>query len=104
MTARSLLWLILAVGALTYALRAVPLALLRRPLREPHLVAFIGFLPYAILAAMIVPGVLDATGGHRPSALAGAAVALVLALLRRSLPVVAAGAAAAALLARAFLA
>ncbi len=95
MTKAELLWLILAVAAATYALRAVPLALLRRPMRNPRAVAFIGYLPYAILAAMVVPGIF--TGAGTPGASwAGAAVALGLALWGRSLPVVAAAAAAVA--------
>jgi branched-subunit amino acid transport protein len=90
-----LLTLILAVAAVTYLLRAVPLALLRRPLENPRAVAFIGFLPYAILAAMVVPGIFSGAGS-RPASLAGAVVAFALALWSRSLPVVAALAAAAA--------
>ena len=57
MTHGILLVLILAVGLASYILRAVPLALLRRPLKNPRLVAFIERLPYAILAAMVVPDV-----------------------------------------------
>lgn len=87
--------LILLVAAATYLLRIVPLALLRRPLREPHLVAFIEYLPYTILTAMVLPGIFGSTGDARSSAI-GAAAALALALLRRPLPVVAFGAAAAA--------
>ena len=90
-----LLGLILAVAAASYALRVIPLALLRRPLRNPRLVAFIERLPYAILAAMVVPDVFSSTG-EPASAAVGFAVALVLALLGRSLPVVAAAATAAA--------
>ena len=90
-----LLLLILSVAAATYLLRAVPLALLRKPLRNPRAVAFIGFLPYAILAAMVVPGIFS-SGGTRAASLAGAAVAFALALMGRSLPVVAALSAAAA--------
>ena len=99
MTHESLLLLILAVGLASYVLRAAPLALLRRPLRNPHLVAFIERLPYAILAAMVVPDVFSSTGDATSSAL-GFAAALALALLGRSLPVVAAAAAAVALVAR----
>ncbi len=91
MSRAPLLGLVLGVAALTYLLRVVPLALLRRPLREPHAVAFIGFLPYAILAAMVVPDVLSSTG-DTASAAAGFAAALALALWGRSLPVVAAAA------------
>ena len=95
MTHEQLLLLILAVGAATYLLRLVPLALLRRPLENPRAVAFIGFLPYAILAAMVVPGIFS-SGGTPAGSWAGAAVALGLALWGRSLPVVAAAAAAVA--------
>lgn len=97
MTHSGLLALILAVAAATYLLRALPLALLRRPLLNPRAVAFIGFLPYAILAAMVVPGIFSGAG-TRPASLAGAVVAFGLALAGRSLPAVAALAAAAAFL------
>ncbi len=96
MTHRDLLLLTLAVGLASYLLRATPLALLRRPLRNPRLVAFIERLPYAILAAMVVPDVFSSTG-EPVSAAIGFGVALLLALLGRSLPVVAAAATAAAI-------
>ena len=96
MTHARLLALVLAVAAASYALRALPLALLRRPLRNPRLVAFIERLPYAILAAMVVPDVFSSTG-EPASAAVGFAVALLLALLGRSLPLVAAAATAAAI-------
>ena len=99
MTHEKLLLLILAVGLASYILRAAPLALLRRPLRDPRLVAFIERLPYAILAAMVVPDVFSSTGDTTSSTL-GFAAALALALFGRSLPVVAAAAAAVALLSR----
>ena len=99
MTHESLLLLILAVGLASYILRAIPLALLRRPLKNPRLVAFIERLPYAILAAMVVPDVFSSTGDARSSTL-GFATALSLALFGRSLPVVAAAAACVALLSR----
>jgi branched-subunit amino acid transport protein len=96
MTHARLLALIFAVAAASYALRAIPLALLRRPLRDRRLVAFIERLPYALLAAMVVPDVFSSTGDPL-SATIGFAVALVLALLGRSLPLVAAAATAAAI-------
>ena len=102
MTYRDLLLLILAVGLASYLLRATPLALLRRPLRNPRLVAFIERLPYAILAAMVVPDVFSSTG-DATSATLGFAAALCLALLGRSLPVGAAAAAAVALVTRGFI-
>ena len=74
MTHRDLLLLILAVGLASYLLRATPLALLRRPLKDPRLVAFIERLPYAILAAMVVPDVFSSTGDPLSAAI-GFAVA-----------------------------
>ena len=102
----TLLGLIAATALLTYLLRAVPLVLLRRPLRNPHFVALLEYMPYALLTAMIVPDVLYATGGasafpgpvHLP-ALAGAVTAVVLAFFRLSMPLVACAATLAAFLA-----
>jgi branched-subunit amino acid transport protein len=99
MTHGQLLALIVAVGLASYALRAIPLALLRKPLRNPRLVAFIERLPYAILAAMVIPDVFSSTGDTAGS-VAGFAAALALALAGRSLPLVAAAAALTAYLAR----
>lgn len=93
----SLFLLIVATSIATYILRIVPLALLRKPLREPRVVAFIEYLPYAILTAMVVPGIFGSTGSTA-SAAVGAAVALALALMNRSLPIVVAAAALAACL------
>ena len=99
MTHTTLLALILAVALVSYLLRAAPLALLRRPLKNPRLVAFIERLPYAILAAMVVPDVFSSTGDTTSSVL-GFATALFLALFGRSLPIVAAAAAVVAIIAR----
>ena len=95
MTRARLAELVFVVAAATFALRFVPMALLRNRLRNERLVAFIGVLPYAILAAMTVPAVFSSGGGAVPSAV-GFAVALALSLAGRSLPTVAAAAAASA--------
>ena len=102
----TLLGLIAVTALLTYLLRVVPLALLRRPLRNPHLVALLEYMPYALLTAMIVPDVFYATGDatvfpgrvHVP-ALAGAVTAVALAFFRLSMPLVACAATLAAFLA-----
>lgn len=87
---------ILITSLATYLLRFVPLALLRKPLSEPHVVAFIEYLPYSLLAAMVVPGILSSTGTQL-SAICGTAVALGAAIAGFSLPIVVALASAAAL-------
>lgn len=88
MSQQQLLALILVVALATYLLRVIPLVLLRKPLREPHVVAFIEYLPYAILTAMVLPGIFTSTGDVRTS-IAGFIAALLFALLGFSLPVVA---------------
>ncbi len=96
MNQRHLFALIAVTAAATYLLRIVPLALLRRPLRNRHLVALLEYLPYALLSAMIFPDILYATGsgaafpGTPPMpSVVGAVVAFVLAFFRMSLPLVA---------------
>lgn len=63
-------WLYIAVMAgVTYAIRLIPLLVLRRQIRQPHLRAFLHYVPYATLTAMTVPAaVTDA-----PSLTAGCA-------------------------------
>ena len=105
-TRGTLLGLIAVTALVTYLLRVVPLVLLRRPLRNPYFVALLEYLPYALLSAMIFPDVFYATdpaaafpGPVSVPALAGTVVAVVLALLRVSMPVVACAATIAAFLA-----
>lgn len=98
MTQKTLLILVLVVGAGDWIMRFIPLALLRKPLTNPRLVEFVNALPYAILTAMVVPGAFSAAGSVAASAIA-LGVALALSLAGRSLPTVAAAATAAAYLA-----
>ena len=104
MNHRALLGVVLLTAALTYALRAVPMLLFRRPFGNRRLAAFLDALPYALLSAMILPAIFYSTGGPdypaaptMPAA-AGAVTALVLGSLRRPLPVVALAATAVAYL------
>lgn len=91
----TLLGLVLVTALVTYLLRVVPLVLLRRPLRNPHFVALLEYMPYALLSAMIFPDIFYATDpaaafpGRPPvPAFAGAVTAIVLAFFRLNLPLV----------------
>ncbi|MDO5314310.1 MAG: AzlD domain-containing protein, partial [bacterium] len=57
----TLLGLVLVTALVTYLLRVVPLVLLRRPLQNPHFVALLEYMPYALLSAMIFPDIFYAT-------------------------------------------
>ncbi len=84
------------MAVVTYLIRMLPFTLLRREIRSPFLRGFLAYVPYAVLGAMTFPGIFYATSSL-PSAIAGTAVALVLAFFRRSLLIVALGASGAAL-------
>ena len=83
------LYILIAVMALTtYLIRVLPLAIFRKPIRSRFLKSFLHYVPYACLAAMTFPAILESTG----SVVSGAAalvVAVVLAYLGKSLLTVA---------------
>ncbi len=64
---------ILAMALTSYAVRALPMTLIRRPIRSRFLQSFLYYVPYVTLAVMTFPAILEAT----QSPLAGAAALLV---------------------------
>ena len=52
---------ILCMALTTYAVRVLPLTLIRRELKSPLLRSFLYYLPYVTLAVMTFPGILTAT-------------------------------------------
>lgn len=85
-------WVYLAVTAgVTYLVRAVPLVLVKGKIRNRFLLSFLHYIPYAVLSVMTVPAIFYATGDTL-SAVAGFAVAVILALMEKSLVQVAAAA------------
>ncbi len=85
---------LLVMGGVTYLLRMVPLALVRRKIRSRFLRSFLYYVPYAVLTAMTVPAVFSATR-HVASAAAGFVAALIVALRGKKLVAAAAAACAA---------
>ena len=85
-------WVYLAVTAgVTYLVRAVPLVLVKGRIKNRFLLSFLHYIPYAVLSAMTVPAIFYATGDTL-SAVAGFVVAVMLALMEKSLVQVAAAA------------
>ncbi len=93
---------ILLMAGVTYLIRALPLTLIRREIKSEFIRSFLYYVPYATLAAMTFPAILSATD-YLVSAVAGFAVALVLAFNKKSLLTVAAFSCAAAFLVELFL-
>ena len=72
----------------TYLVRVLPLILLKKPIRSRFLRSFLRYIPAASLTAMTFPAILYATE-HILSGLVGLVVAVLLALGKKSLVLVA---------------
>lgn len=75
---------ILVMAVTTYLIRALPLVLLRKPIKSRFIRSFLHYVPVACLTAMTFPAILYTTGNVLSGAL-GLAVAVALALWKRSL-------------------
>lgn len=85
-------YLYILLAALTiYAVRALPMTLIRRDIKSPFIRSFLYYVPYVTLAVMTFPAILSATGSIR-SAAVGLAAALLLAYFDGNLFRVALGA------------
>ena len=87
---KMLYWIagILVMAVVTYIPRVLPLTLMRKKVQNPFVRSFLFYMPYAVLGAMTFPAILYSTASVE-SALAGMAVALILAFFRKGLLVVA---------------
>ena len=55
-------YLYIAIMALTtYAIRVLPLTLIRKPIKSRFLRSFLYYVPYVTLAVMTFPAILDST-------------------------------------------
>jgi len=52
---------ILVAAAVSYAIRVLPLTLIRRPLKSVFLRSFLYYVPYVTLAVMTFPAIVQAT-------------------------------------------
>lgn len=83
---------LLVMAGVTYLVRMVPMTFFRRQIRSRFVKSFLHYVPYAVLTAMTVPGVLYSTGyvpgeSTKPlwCAVVGLAVAVVFAWRGKSL-------------------
>ena len=80
---------ILVMAVTTYLVRALPLTLMKKPIRSRFVRSFLHYVPVACLTAMTFPAILSATD-HLLSGAVGLLVAVLLAVKNKSLIVVAA--------------
>ena len=79
----------LAVMAMTtYLTRMVPFVIFRKKITSRFIRSFLSYVPYAVLAAMTLPGILYSTGSLA-TAIVGLVVAVILSWFEKSLLVVA---------------
>lgn len=61
---------ILVMAAVSYAIRALPMTLIRKPIRSRFIHSFLYYVPYVTLAVMTFPAIVDATQSPVAGALA----------------------------------
>ena len=79
---------ILTMALVTYLVRMLPLAAIRRKITSPFVLSFLYYVPYAVLTAMTIPGIFFSTGSVI-TACVGFAAALIADLFNRRLLIVA---------------
>ena len=97
LSVKFLLYLLVMAGV-TYLIRMTPFVLFRKKIENRFIRSLLHYLPYAVLSAMVIPGVFSSTGSVLTAGV-GLAVACILAFLDCSLIIVALGASAAAYIA-----
>lgn len=76
------------MALVTYLIRMLPLALIRRQMNSTFVKSFLYYVPYATLSAMTFPAILHSTGSLA-SAVIGFAVAVYLSYKEKSMITVA---------------
>ncbi|EET58940.1 hypothetical protein BRYFOR_09046 [Marvinbryantia formatexigens DSM 14469] len=79
---------ILVMAGVTYLIRMLPMALVKKEITSPYIKSFLYYVPYACLAAMTFPAILSATEST-VSAVIGFVVAVIAAYKEKSLLTVA---------------
>jgi len=86
------------MAGVTYLIRMLPMAAVRKRIENVTVRSFLYYVPYAVLSAMTFPDILEATGSAA-TAVVGTLAAVALAFLGKGLLTVAVGASAAVYLA-----
>jgi len=80
---------LLVMAGITYLIRMLPLVLIKKKITNRTMLSFLHYIPFTVLAVMTVPAIFRSTSSVL-SAICGFAVAVALALGRKSLLAVAA--------------
>lgn len=75
---------IVIMAGVTYLIRALPITLFQKEIKNIYIKSFLFYVPYAVLGAMTFPAIFTATGSVIPS-ISGCIVALYFAYKEKSL-------------------
>ena len=93
---------IFVMAGVTYLIRMIPFTFFRKKIRSRFFRSFLFYIPYAVLSAMTIPAIFYTTH-NTYTAIAGTAVAIILAFMEVPLIVVALAASGSAFLLGLFL-
>lgn len=79
---------LLVMAGTTYLIRTIPFLLVKGKIKSRFWKSFLYYIPYAVLAAMTLPGVMFATGSWI-TALAGVLIAIIISFKKDNLLLVA---------------
>ena len=79
---------LIVMAGVTYFIRMIPLALIRKRIKNRFILSFLYYVPYAVLSAMVVPAIFFASGNVITGAV-GFVCAVVVAIFSKSLVLVA---------------
>ncbi len=79
---------VLIMALVTYVIRMLPMAFMRRKIKSQFLQSFFFYIPYTVLASMTFPYVVYSTGNIY-AGIIGTVVAIIASLTKRSLIIVA---------------
>ena len=79
---------LIVMAGVTYLIRALPFTLCRGKVKNPFIVSFLAYVPYAVLGAMTFPAIIY-SADNIVAGLAGTVMALVLSYYKHSLLTVA---------------
>ncbi len=75
---------LLIMAGVTYLVRMIPMVLIKEKIKNKFILSFLHYIPYTVLSAMTIPACFYATGNPITAAI-GFIVAVVAALINRSL-------------------
>lgn len=75
---------LLVMAGVTYLVRMIPMALIKKKIKNKFILSFLHYIPYAVLSVMTVPACFHATDSPITAAV-GFIIAVIAALFERSL-------------------